>query len=390
MERSRRTAHNGTFQLEITRGEPLLVSHVHYQSRRIAHKDLRGVDTLTIYLSRNTQRQANILQATTTETVYESEFEAVGDFNFLGDTLVVLAFMEMRPKAAGTEVRLYHNTITMFRFGKVVSRTVVPDHALSLHKDPLGRLYLRGSGYVYRIHNRRDGVKLEELDADLFDTQVRPITALGKNRSFFASQLLPVPEVRHQLVWPIEDRVKTIRTIRNQEYFDNILPDNKMMNAWQQEVAKELAEKYDMEERLFAPMVRQPWRDRDYEFPHSPAFGDTARIFIFDHLHGYIYSHSAEGAPLDSVMMYHHRFDGEKYVGMIQDEVTRRCYALHEKAGAVYLREINPFTGAARWPIKLRQPLPRTVKAYEGHIYYVYKLPGSKELARLVREKIPY
>ncbi len=387
---SKKTNSAGRFEFEISRGEPVLISHRDFQTRRIYYKDLRGLDHVTIYISHKSKGINNTLQASKSEIVHKGDFESVQDFVFLGDTLVVMTYMESKPKNYEAEVRNFHNSLNFFLYGVLIRRVVLPDNAVTLYKDAFRRLFVSGNGFCLQVLNTIDGTALKEIDPDYFEDHIRTATVAVSSESFFGTTLSPIPELTHYVVYADKDSILPIRNIRNKKYFDNIPGDYRSLSDWQMLDAVELESKYGIDQAKFAPMIKVHESNGYYDFPYAPAYGDGAKVFIFDHLNGMIFHHRIDGTPTDSVSMYHHHFDGENYKGMIQDELSRKCYAVHEKSGAVYIREVIPLTGAARRPVKLRNPFPKSVRIYGGWVYYAHRLPGTGEPYNLYREKLPY
>jgi len=140
---------------------------------------------------------------------------------------------------------------------------------------------------------------------------------------------------------------------------------------------------------LFAPYIRAFDRRQDYGYPVTQGFDVDGTFIIFDSFNSWIFHHDAKGYPVDSVFMYHHSFEGEKYQGLLQDRVSGLVYALHSRGGSAYLRKVNALTGAAGRPIKLNNAFPETVRVHEGWIYYTYREPETAEFRKLLRERIP-
>ncbi len=387
---SKKTKANGTFNFNIIRGEPIYISHPHFQTRKINYRDLRGQTFIKVYISYNTTRIGNIVSASKTELVHGSEFENVQDFVFLGDTLVLMAFMESKPKIGVEDTRFLKNSLSFFKYGLLLERIILPDNSIALYKDIYGRLFVSGNKFCLIVKGKAGTHILEEIDAQYFDTQIKTATVAGRKNNFFGATISPIPELVHYVVFGDVNSAKPIRYVRNEEYFENIQGDYRALMPWQLEEAAELEDEHGIDKSMFAPLLRQDFSNKKYDFPYAPAYGDNGAIYIFDHLNGLIFHHDMNGTAIDSVAMYHHRFDGEKYGGMIQDEITRKCYAVHDKSGVAYIREVVPQTGAARQPIKLRNPFPRAIRIYDGWVYYAFKIPGGKEPYKLYREKLPY
>jgi hypothetical protein len=399
---STKTDNTGRFELEIVRGEPLLVSATGFQTRRFNYERYRKIDSLTVFISRHTSSLGNIMEAKGSETVYQKDFENVLDYAFLGDTLAVLAYMDFKPRTPNSGETYLHNTLTFAKFGLEIKRLTLPDGVRGLYLDPLYGLWVVGDEFALKVKRSLDHISLEEVDPDYFRKFIAPASVASASSLFFSEVMPIVPQINYYVLQSGADSTMPVRYIRNERYFREAASDFRMLNPRQLEEARQLEDEYGIEAFYFAPYIRQNgayFRARlpksDYsevdihDLPESQAFGVGDHLLIIDVLNAWIYHHDMLGNPLDSVPMYHHRFDGERYRGMIQDRYNGKCYALHEKGGVVYLREVNPQHGGARNPFKIGNVFPAKVKVNNDWVYYTFRDTGSKEFRRLMREKLP-
>ncbi len=400
---SKKTHKDGSFELSIVRGERIEISSVGYQSRRIAYHRIKGISDLTIYLSPNSTLLANVDQTTKTELVHSKNFEGVLDHTMLGDTLAVLSFMEYRPRTQYQSDSYLHNSLSLYKYGTELVRLNLPDKSRGLFPDLFGRLWIIGDDFILRLKRSGNTFILVEEDSDLFRTRIEPITSTARNKVFYTEVMPIVPQINFYMYVAEKDTSVNIRKVRNESYFRNITSDFYDLGHFGRARTEKLSEKYGLPAELFAPYVLNDERysaiveskamdakyTSIYERPISQAFGISDKLLIFDVLNSWIFTHDATGAAVDSVSMYHHQFDGEKYRGIVQDRANGACYALHTKGGNVFLRHINPLTGGAGRAFKLAKSFPTAVRIHDGWAYYTHRTPESREYHKLYRDKLP-
>ena len=385
---SRRTNSKGEFSFNILRGENLVVSSVGYNTRRIPYSRYRYEDSLLIYIS----PAINVLRGTDgsrkSELIYQKSFENVRDFAFINDTLVVLSFMEFKPRTPAEPQAYLGNALTFLRYGKELKRITLPDHIVGLYEDLFGNLYVVGVDYYLEVLRQYDGIRVREVDPDFFESRIIPLRGKGERSIFFTEMLPIVPQVNYGLYMVDRDSTVSIRTIRNERYFKEAPSDFRMLNAMEYRRAQELEEKYGIDAMYFAPYVRSYFTEVNYAYPHTEAVQYFDQMVIFDQLNAWIFHHDMRGLAIDSVPMYHHQFDNERYKGMVQDKQSGRCYAIFTKGGGTFLRHVSPMTGAAGHPIRLKNRFPRQIKVEDGWVYYVHRGLETGDTFKITRESL--
>lgn len=386
---SQRTDAYGWFTLDIVRGERLIVTAAGYQDRRIDYADYRYVDSLTIYISSSAGRGLNTHVAPKAENVYQKDFENVLDYAFLGDTLVVLAHMDYKPRTARADEAYLRNTINFNLYGKDFKRITLPDYVRGLYHDPLGGLWVMGNGYVLEVQRKRDDIHIVRADQEKFRSEVLPMKAVLPGSVFYSEMMPLIPHVTYKVFLESKNRLYPVRYIRNEQYFKDAPGDFRVLEPWELEEARKLEKEHKIDEVFFAPYLRTKVDKVAYDNVVTHAFDVDGKLVIYDVFNGWIYHHDNLGQPVDSMHMYHHKFDGEKYLGMLQDRYTGKCYSLHSRGGSAFIRHIKAATGGAGTPIKLRNSFPENVRVYNGYVYYTYREPNTKEFRKLMREKLP-
>ncbi len=385
--RMKKTDHRGHFEIPFTRGEAMTVSDINkFHTRTIPYHRYSREDSIVVYLTPHAQSRTNIIQSEGVEDIYHSEFENIIDFVFLRDTLVVLSSMKTKQKALYTPTRHFHNTLTMLKYGERVERLTLPDHVQSLHLDPFNQLFVLGESFYLKVHRKPGKTSTIELDPEYFETQVASLTGYHRNYVYFKKSLPILPMESHYVLMSETDELLTVRQIQNHHYFKDIQGSYRLLTPYQRDEAMALEADLGIDHMFFAPAVRQL---HTYTAPHSPVYTIDDQLVIFDDLNGWIFTHDTLGRAIDSFPMHYVGFSEETYQGIQQDRSTGICYVIHEKKGLYYLRKINPLTGAAGRPFKLRKAYPLRLRLFDGWIYYTYRDAASQETNRLVRERLP-
>lgn len=398
---SQKTDNLGYFELDVVAGEQLLVSNVGFQTRRIAYDLIKGLDSIAIYLSPSSTGLTNVIQSETTEVVYEKGFENVLDYAFFGDTMAILAYMDYKPRTPKSPETYLRNTLTLNKYGEQLERLVLPEGVQGLYFDPFNRLWIIGNDFVLEVMRQEAQISLKKTDVEFFNNRIAPASVASPYSILFTEVMPIIPQVNYYVYLAGGDSAVPVRYIRNEAYFKDAPGHFRMLSDDQKRQAYELQEKYGINAVDLAPYVRLHSSSQTFmydskylrmdpvDYPETQAFGLDDRLLIFDVLNAWIYHHDMRGNPIDSVPMYHHEFDGERYRGMLQDRMSGQCYALHEKGGAVFLRKLSLKHGAAGRPFKLGNIFPKSVRIFNGHVYYTYRDKDSRSFHKLMREKLP-
>lgn len=381
----------------------MTATHPDYHDRRLLYRDFRRADSMTFYMSPSSARTSNVYTAPKSETVYQKDFENVLDCAFLGDTLVLLNFMEFKPRTARYREAYINNTLNFNLYGEDFKRITLPNHVTGLYHDPAGGLWVVGVNFVLEVVRERDKIYARPVSREFYEETVTKLAAVMPGSRFFSEMLPLIPQVTYRVYLESTQDIYPVRYIRNDEYFKNAPGDYRMLTDAQRRRAEELEEEHKIDRKFFAPYVRSntdrghnaEWRrgsfqpnTGEYQRPETQAFGVDRNLVIFDVLNSRIYYHDSLGFPTDSLYMYHHNFDGERYRGMLQDRYTGKCYSLHNKGGAAFIREIHVTTGGAGRPMKLRNSFPENIRIHNGYVYYTYREPNSREFRKLLRERL--
>ncbi len=385
--RSTRTDRNGRFLIEITESEPLVISHTKHDIQEISAERLKELTEFEFYLTPSSTSTTAVIAENESEEIYLQEFEHVCDYTFVADTLVVLSYMHEE----NMKERSYINcAITGLKYGEVFQRLVLPNNIRSLKDHPSGQVYLSGPESVVQLNKKSDYFDFKELNYIDYLDGIDPVYAKSENLTYYFDRPGVLPLISHYIYASSTNHHIHVRTIKNGAYFRKVPDDYAMLNMNEYAFANELALESGMEAALFAPYIRSYYLLRDMRVPYAPGFIVGTNLMIMDHLNQWMFVHSLEGLPLDSVGIYHADLMREDFIEVIQDPFSEELYTHHEKGGVHFIRSFDMETGATGRPYKMNKPFSKKVKIYDGYVYYLYQTPIENRNWHLLRERLPF
>lgn len=388
---STKTDYEGKFTLRVTQDESLILSHSSYNTQKIPFKAAVTIKNATYYLTPSSGSPAMVLEAAEVQPIYTPEFEHVFDYTFLGDTLIVLSYMNLGKPDSKFEEKPYINcTFTAMYLGEMIERKVMPNHIEKLFHHPGGTLFLEGTDTCYVLKRTPADLTLSGFSFKDYREFVSLAYAETDTAIFYQYTYPYIPQVAHKMYNFINDEVYLLRLIKNREYFDKVNDDYAMLTAGEIKVSKELEKSTGINHRMFSTYLRSFGMLRDIRTPYAPGFLVDDEILIFDHRNSSVSYYDTEGKYKHFQGMFHNTLYKEELVKMIQDAYTGRLYTLHNKAGVMYLRKVDAQTGATGRPFKLNHPFAENVKVFENYVYYLYKSSNDIKYNHLVRQKLPF
>ncbi|MGZ4156550.1 MAG: hypothetical protein ACXVED_05280, partial [Bacteroidia bacterium] len=108
---------------------------------------------------------------------------------------------------------------------------------------------------------------------------------------------------------------------------------------------------------------------------YAPLFVINDTVCVFDHYSNAILKYDQKQQLLDSVHIdYNHPKNWRDWKHeVIVDKVTNEVYALYERGGFYYLKNIDMKTGKIKGSFKLTNQYVDKIKVQNGFVYYVYR-----------------
>lgn len=388
---STKTDYEGKFTLPYTASELLILSHSKYNTQKILPASLSGASENKYFLTPTSNLSSMVLESEGIEKVHDPEFEHVFDYTFLSDTLIALSYMHHGKGDVRKGLKPYINcSFSAFRYGELIERQILPDYIQGLNLAPWGTLYLEGADTCYVLERGQKNLLIKGVDYSNYLNFISLAYAENENGVFFSYYYPFIPQVAHKVYNPTKDETYLVRLVQNPAYFNKVADDYTMLSETELEAALKLEESTGVNHKMFSTYLRSFYVLRDISKPYAPGFKVNDEILVFDHLNNTVNYHDRSGVFIRSKGMYHNSLLKEDLVKMIQDPFDESLYTLHEKAGVMYLREVNIETGATGRPFKLHYPFAQKIKVFENYVYYLHKSPKDEKINYLVREKLPF
>jgi hypothetical protein len=370
-ERNTKTDANGNFSLPFIEDEDLQAGGRDFHEFRIAPRDLKKDKPLNIYLTPKPEIQG-LQSSGEAQSVYAPDFEYIFDYNFIDNNIVIATYFDKKMNKKKRNPGYRNCVLSLFENGVSKQRLIIPDFPYRLRRSPFGDLYLEGADYAYRVHYDSGEISLREVKYEDYLQEILPLTAAFDSAAYWVKIVPELPQVVHRMFSTELARALTVRVIRNRNYFLRVNDDYLMLDPARREEAAKLAKKYGFADQLFAPYLRRREFVIDLAPPYAPGYRTGDEYVIFDAMNQWIYRHTAQGGPIDSVY-FDVGLDGEELVKIVHDPATQACYAIHEKSGTYYLRRIDHTRGSLGAPFKLTIPFPEKLKVYNGTLFYIHR-----------------
>jgi len=386
-ERNTKTDVRGEFNLPFDADEELEVGNHSFHEFRIRPSDLVRTTDLVIYLTPKPE-SGGIRRSGNTEEVYTPDFEYIFDFHFIDNKLVIATYFDKKINKSKRNPGYENCVLSLFEKGEIKDRLILPNYPYRLRKTPFGELFLEGADYAKRIRLENGKLISREVDYQDFITQIIPLTAAVDSTVFWVKMVPELPQVVHYGFSVGMERALAVRVVRNEDYFERVETDYSMLDLNMLEEAKELAENYGFNEKLFAPFLRSRRIAVNLTKPYSPGFAVGDDYLIFDALNHWVFSHGASGEVRDSVYLPLN-LDGEDLVEILQDPVSESIYAVHEKSGIHFLRLIDPYRGSMGVAFKIDIPFPEKLRVFNGNVFYINR-DVDRGMRHLYSEKLDF
>jgi len=393
---------HGKFKLSYKEGEDQIIVHkAGFHDYRISLINLENLNNCTFYLTPIPER-TGLKVSKQAVGVYEPSFEFIFDYYFIDNHLIIGSYLNRKVNKEKVNEELKNCALSLFDRGVLLDRQIIADNPSRFRRTPFNELFLEGVDYAFLIGESQRKIEVTPIDYKTFLTQVLPWTVAFDSTAFLVKIMPQIPQVNHFVNFASADSTQLVRSVKNKEYFGKTFGDYTMLSKKQKLLAKELSNQQGFPEQYYASYIRatdsgaaRSFRDniawggeRDLRIPYSPPYKIGNEVFIFDCMNQWIFRHSKNGAPLDSCY-FQIQLPKEEIQKIEQDQITQKVYAIHEREGVEYIRQINPTTGALGSPMKIAHPFPKRVKIYNGEVFYIRE-DAKRKIKHLYKETLDF
>jgi len=382
------TDRNGNYSLIIpTKKHVSLVYKLLSYETRVKEIDLAD-DSVNVSLSlvqKFTEiAGVSVYAKTRPDTLLGSPNYSVYDFDFYEDYYILLTAAKSLKKA---ELRLTDAQ------GKILTTYAIPKEggeAKEFYHDYMGYTNLICENLIYRINMYHERFVLIPLAIEDVDAFIKPIIDTVNGKIIYTDYWKDYPmfnyysfnekdSLRKQLI-SIED--KELMHSYNFEYY-SLKPREKLE-------ARRMAMDLNVDKRIVASLMSGFTRSMFYTPLFAPLYVVKDTICVFDHYKNQLFHINREGLKTDSFnISYNHPKNWREWKNiMLKDDIENTIYAVYEKNGHKYIKEISLQNGKEKGKYTLQFHSADKLKIHDGYAYYIYRPFESTQQKFFYRELI--
>jgi len=300
------------------------------------------------------------------DTVFGTWQFSVADYEFYEDKLVLLTFT--RSLSVPTVMLVNSDQ-------KVLSGYDLPDKAEKLFKDYLGHINVVCSEHVFRVKINKDMISLASLPVDEFTSKIVPcIDTIGKE-IYFSNYSKDYPEFTYYAYNTSDSSLHPFKTVTDEEQLKEYNMEYYFLKPKDKLLARKLADQYDVDKHRIAAIMSGVTSSIFYTPLYAPLYIINDTVFVFDHYSDAILTYDRKHQLLDSVpISYHHPKNWREWKHeIIIDQDNHKIYALYQKSGYYYLKNIDPVSGKILGTFKLLNQYVEKIKIKNDNVYYIYR-----------------
>jgi len=380
---------NGLVKIDFNEKLQLKITHLSYRDTVVSF-DALLTDTIELTKAINVLKQVEV--DSRPYIVFKSDEYHVFDYEFLGDTLLILTYerekMFRRQEEQSDAIYLGCQILAISPSGNILTSRKLMDEIVGFHRDPLDQIYIKSRKAIYSVQYNMQ-LSLAALDLKTFKEQVEPIKASLSNLLVVDNYRWHYPEFSYYSVKRNSDSLKLIRTIKDDFTMELLRSEYKYMNNRDKLLAYRQELETGVDKEVISAYKTGFQSSLYYQPCYAPVFSSDSLLWIFDHHAGFIFTHSLTNSLRDSVELGYTDGSRLKFDDLVlRDRKKPFFYSVFKKGAHKYLGRINLSSGDISELTKLYYPFPEKIKVQNGSAYYLYRKPESKNYTYLFAEKL--
>ena len=326
----------------------------------------------------------SVYAKTKPDTLVGSPKYSIYDFDFYEDKYILLTAVKSLKESV---LKLADDRGTI-----ITSYTVPKDggQAKEFYHDYMGYTNLVCENFIYRINMYHDRFVLIPLAVEDVNSFIKPILDTVNGKIIYTDYWKDYPlfnyysfnekdSLRNKLI-SIED--KELMHAYNFEYY-SLKPVDKLE-------ARRIAMDLKTDKRIIASLMTGFTKSMFYEPLFAPLYVVKDTISVFDHYKNLLFHINREGSKIDSISInYNHPKNWKEWKNvMLKDDIENSIYAVYEKNGHKYIKEISLQTGKEKGKYTLQFHSADKLKIHDGYAYYIYRPFESTQEKFFYRELI--
>lgn len=324
-----------------------------------------------------------VIQPELPDTLHGDPTYSISDFAYDADDHLVLLTYE-KTLRRGSSLRLVGDS------SEIVDVYLLEEESVELKNDFRNNIHLITDAHIYLVRVEEEKLVLYLEDREHYLKNIAPIVDTLGDKVYYSSysDLYPafdyfeydVTDSSHTKLIYIEDSF--IMPFYRAEF--KYLPQRTKLELHRKE--KETG----IDKEIWAGALYFT-KSMYYDPIYAPLFRTAEdSIMVFDHYKNRMFKYSPRGGFTDSVRISYHQ-DARKSgwaQPLIQDEKTLQVYAVFERSGSTYLREINLEDGRIRRSFKLHHKYVEEMQIRNGEVQYIYRPFESPQKKFLYSERL--
>ena len=342
--------------------------------------------TLNVYLQRKSYilDSVSIIASLKPDTLLGSPKFSIYDFDFYEDKYILLT---ANKSLANAELKLSDNT------SKVITTYAVPKEAgiaKEFYHDYMGYTNLICDNYIYRVNLYHNRFVLLQLSVKEVNTYLKPIIDTINHQLIFTDYWKDYPQFNYYSYNEKDSIKQKIITIEDKELMDSYNFEYWNLTGREKLEARRLAESYKTDKKIISALMTGFTKSMMYTPLYAPLFVINDTICVFDHYKNQLYHLNNEGLKIDStVINYNHPKNWREWKNtMLKDDIEKTIFAVYDKNGHKYLKQINHNSGQIMGKYKLQFHSASKLKIHNGYAYYIYRPFESTQEKFFYRELI--
>ena len=384
------TTKNGTFSFNvpIKKHLSILIKLLGYTSRLKEIDMEENQDSVFLAVSLSQSYMAldtfTIYSKVKPDTLVGAPNYSIFDFDFYEDKYILLTAEKSLEKA---QLKLADAN------GKILTSYFIPKEAgeaKEFYHDYLGNTNLICKNYVYRINMYHDRFLLITLKVEDVNAYIKPIIDTLNGKLIFTDYWKDYPLFNYLSFDETDSSKKQLLTIENPELMHAYNFEYYSLKPKDKLEARRIAMDLKMDKHVVASLMSGFTKSMFYEPLYAPLYIITDTICVFDHYKDKLYHLDKNGSKIDSISInYNHPKNWKEWKNkMIKDDIENSIYAVYDKNGHKYIKQISTKTGKELGKYILQFHSADKLKIHDGYVYYIYRPFESTQEKFFYRELI--
>ncbi len=318
------------------------------------------------------------------DTLVGSPKYSIYDFDFYENNFILLTAIKSLENA---ELKYADAS------GKIISTYAVPKEggeAKEFFHDYMGFTNLICKNIIYRINIYHDRFILIPLSIEDMNGFIKPIIDTVNNKLIFSDYWKDYPLFNYYSFNNSDSVQKTLHTIEDKELMHAYNFEYYSLKPREKLEARRMADDLKIDKRIVASLMSGFTQSMFYEPLFAPLYIVSDTMCVFDHYKNLLFHYNNKGLIIDSISIsYNHPKNWKEWKNvMLKDEIEKTIFAVYEKNGHKYIKQINSKNGKEIGKYVLQFHSATKLKIHNGYAYYIYRPFESTQQKFFYRELI--